>query len=52
MAKCPFCKKYASSRDKKALRRDIDENSDSVQIKCQICYRKVRRKCYTVAVGM
>jgi len=46
MAKCPFCNKYTSIRDKKALRRDIDNNSDSVGIKCQI------RKCYTVAAVM
>jgi hypothetical protein len=30
MAKCPFCDKLTSSRDKQALRRDIDVNSASV----------------------
>jgi hypothetical protein len=36
MAKCPWCEKYASPRDKKALRRDIDNNSDSV-----LCYHPI-----------
>jgi hypothetical protein len=44
MAKCPLCNKLTSSRDKKALQRDIDNNSDSVRIKCQICYREREKK--------
>ena len=44
MAKCPFCDKLTSSRDKQALRRDIDVNYASVRIKCQICYREDEKK--------
>ena len=44
MAKCPYCDKLTSSRDRQALRRDIDDNSDSVCFSCPICYTERQSK--------